>query len=112
MKYLGFVFFMAMLSGCSHPEVNKQNSNSNALKEQQLKSAREVTKGFLPNPDSAKFRNQMGDCGEVSYNETDNTEIAFQRFVVIDKNIVLLENWVDPKQFELSWKSACTPSWK
>lgn len=112
MRYLGLLFFIVMLSGCSQQEFNKQNSDSNALKEQQLKLAREITKGFLPNPDSAKFRNQMGDCGEVSYNEADNTEIAFQRFVVIDKNIVLLENWVDPKQFELSWRSTCTPSWK
>jgi len=101
-----------MLTGCSQQEFNAQSSNPEILKEQQLKSIREITKNFLLNPDSAKFRNQIGECGEVSYKDEDNKYTAFQRFIVINENIVLIENWVEPKQFELSWKSTCTPSWK
>lgn|SRR5690606_28842453 len=112
MKHIVFLLVLTILTGCSKQEFNTQSSDPEVLKEQQLKSIREITKNFLPNPESAKFRNQVGDCGEVSYKEVDNTDIAFQRFIVINETIVLIENWVEPKQFELSWKSTCTPSWK
>lgn len=112
MKHIVFLLVFTILTGCSQQEFNAQSSNPEILKEQQLKSIREITKTFLPNPDSAKFRNQIGECGEVSYKDEDNKYTAFQRFIVINENIVLIENWVEPKQFELSWKSTCTPSWK
>ncbi|WP_216935623.1 MULTISPECIES: hypothetical protein [unclassified Acinetobacter] len=112
MKNLGILIFIAILAGCSYQEFNEQKPDPNVLIEQQLKSARAITKKFLLNPDSAKFRNQIRDCGEVSYKkEGGNITNAFQRFIVLDKNIVLLENGIDQTQFELSWKSACTPSW-
>ena len=62
---------------------------------------KKLQKRFIPNPDSAKFRNQIGECGEVSYKEADGTDIGFQRFIVLQKNIVLVENQTDQKQFEL-----------
>ncbi|MCO8084984.1 hypothetical protein [Acinetobacter lwoffii] len=111
MKHIVFLLVFTILTGCSQQEFNAQSSNPEILKEQQLKSIREITKTFLPNPDSAKFRNQIGECGEVSYKEADGKDIGFQRFIVLQKNIVLVENQTDQKQFELSWKSACTPSW-
>ncbi|ENV44214.1 MULTISPECIES: hypothetical protein [Acinetobacter] len=111
MKHIVFLLVFTILTGCSQQEFNAQSSNPEILKEQQLKSIREITKTFLPNPDSAKFRNQIGECGEVSYRDKDNKYTAFQRFVVIEKNIVLVENQTDQKQFELSWNSACIPSW-
>ena len=111
MKNIVFLLVFAILTGCSQQELNTQSSDPEVLKEQQLNSIKEITKNFLPNPDSAKFRNQVGDCGEVSYKEADGIDIGFQRFIVIEENVVLIETWVDPKQFELSWKSSCTPSW-
>lgn len=111
MKNLGLLFFIMILAGCGHRESNGQQPDLETIKKEQLEFAKEATKEFIPNPDSAKFRNQVGDCGEVSYKEADGTDIDFQRFIVLEKNIVLVENQMDPKQFELSWKSSCTPSW-
>jgi hypothetical protein len=111
MKNLSLLFFIMILSGCGHKESNGQQLDLETIKKEQLEFAKEATKEFIPNPDSAKFRNQIGECGEVSYKEADGTDIDFQRFIVLEKNIVLVENQIDPKQFELSWKSSCTPSW-
>jgi hypothetical protein len=112
MKNLSLFFFIVILAGCGHKESNGQQLDLEKIKKEQLEFAKEATKEFIPNPDSAKFRNQIGECGEVSYKDEDNKYTAFQRFIVINENIVLIENWVEPKQFELSWKSTCTPSWK
>lgn len=112
MKNLSLFFFIVILAGCRHKESSGQHLDLETSKKEQLEFAKEATKEFIPNPDSAKFRNQIGECGEVSYRDKDNKYTAFQRFVVIEKNIVLVENQTDQKQFELSWKSACTPSWK
>lgn len=111
LKNLGLLFFIMILAGCGHRESNGQQPDLETIKKEQLEFAKEATKEFIPNPDSAKFRNQVGDCGEVSYKEVGGTDIDFQRFIVLEKNIVLVENQMDPKQFELSWKSSCTPSW-
>ena len=112
MKNLGLLFFIMILAGCGHRESNGQQPDLETIKKEQLEFAKEVTKEFIPNPDSAKFRNQIGECGEVSYKEADSDYVPFQRFIVLSKDIVLVENQTDQKQFELSWKSACTPSWK
>lgn len=111
MKNLSLFFFIMILAGCGHGESSGQHLDLETIKKEQLEFAKEATKEFIPNPDSAKFRNQIGECGEVSYKEADGKDIDFQRFIVLEKNIVLVENQMDPKQFELSWKSSCTPSW-
>ena len=56
-----------MLFGCNQKEFDDPPSDSKVANEQKLSAIREITKNFIPNPDSAKFRNQIGDCGEVSY---------------------------------------------
>lgn len=56
-----------MLFGCTEKEFDDPPSDSKVANEQKLSAIREITKNFIPNPDSAKFRNQIGDCGEVSY---------------------------------------------
>lgn len=112
MKNLSLFFFIMILAGCGHGESIGQHLDLEIIKEEQLKFSRETAKEFIPNPDSAKFRNQIGECGEVSYKEADSDYVPFQRFIVLSKDIVLVENQTDQKQFELSWRSACTPSWK
>lgn len=112
MKNLSLFFFIVILAGCEQRETDDQPLKLEIIKEEQLKFSRETAKEFIPNPDSAKFRNQIGECGEVSYKEADSDYVPFQRFIVLSKDIVLVENQTDQKQFELSWRSACTPSWK
>ncbi len=112
MKNLGFFLVMAILFGCNQKEFNDPPSDSKVSNEQKLSTIREITKNFIPNPDSAKFRNQIGDCGEVSYMEKPDSYSSYSRFVVIDENIVLIEHQIDSNQFELSWNSSCIRSWK
>ena len=112
MKNLSLFFFSRVLAGCGQEESIGQQLDLETIKKEQLEFAKEATKEFIPNPDSAKFRNQIGECGEVSYKEADSDYVPFQRFIVLSKDIVLVENQTDQKQFELSWRSACTPSWK
>src|SRR5690606_19976987 len=109
MKNLSLFFFIMILAGCGHGESSGQQLDLETIKKEQVEFAKEATKEFIPNPDSAKFRNQIGECGEVSYEGVDNNYIPFQRFIVLEKNIVLVENQTDQKQFELSWNSACIP---
>ncbi|WP_216936283.1 MULTISPECIES: hypothetical protein [unclassified Acinetobacter] len=107
MKNLGIWIFISVLAGCSKQEFNDQKTDPTVLEEKQLRESREWVGSFIPNPDSSKFRNQVGDCGEVSYKQADNSYVPFQRFIVLEKNIVLIENKTEKKQFELSWKNAC-----
>lgn len=109
MKGIAIVFFILILLGCSQQDFkNQEQVDPKGLIEKQLKSAREATKHFLSDPESAKFRNQVGDCGEVSYREESST---YKRFVVIAPNIVFIEGDTDQIAFRLAWKNACRPSW-
>lgn len=112
MKGLRLLFFTMLLVGCGHQESKDQPPDLEKIEREQLEFSREATKELIPNSDSAKFRNQIGECGEVSYTGADNNYIPFQRFIVVEENMVFIENQTDQKQFELSWKSSCTPNWK
>lgn len=111
-KGIAIVFFILILLGCSQQDFkNQEQVDPKGLIEKQLKSAREATKHFLSDPESAKFRNQVGDCGEVSYREESSTYSTYKRFVVIAPNIVFIEGDTDQIAFRLAWKNACRPSW-
>ncbi|WP_312087641.1 hypothetical protein [Acinetobacter variabilis] len=107
MKNLSLFFFIVILAGCGHKESNGQQLDLETIKKEQLEFAKEATKEFIPNPDSAKFRNQIGECGELSYMEDNNQYSPFKRFVMVEKNIILIEGWTGQEQFELAWKMSC-----
>jgi hypothetical protein len=111
MKNLSLLFFIMILAGCGHRESNGQQLDLETIKKEQLEFAKEATKKFIPNPDSAKFRNQVGDCGEVNYMQEPNKQSGYKRFIVVDKNIALIEGWVEQNTFELSWKATCEKRW-
>lgn len=52
MKNLGFLV-IAMLFGCTEKEFDDPPSDSKVANEQKLSAIREITKNFIPNPDSA-----------------------------------------------------------
>ncbi|OCG21749.1 MULTISPECIES: hypothetical protein [unclassified Gilliamella] len=77
------------------------------MKQQQL--AREYLTPHLKDPDSAEFRNQKGFCGEVNSNNSLGDKTGFQRFIVSDKDLYVLEQdsgffGVD---FESLWNKMC-----
>ena len=112
MKGIAIVFFILILLGCSQQDFkNQEQVDRKGLIVFLFNSAREATKHFLSDPESAKFRNQVGDCGEVSYREESSTYSTYKRFVVIAPNIVFIEGDTDQIAFRLAWKNACRPSW-
>ncbi|OAL82121.1 hypothetical protein [Acinetobacter sp. SFA] len=111
MKNLGIWIFILILAGCSKQKFKNLEADPEVLNEKQLRETREQVRTFILNADSSKFRNQVGDCGEVSYKNKDNKYIPYQRFIILEMNLVLIENQTEQKQFELSWKSACMASW-
>ena len=111
MKNLSLFFFIVILAGCGHKESSGQHLDLETSKKEQLEFAKEATKKFITTPDSAKFRNQVGDCGEVNYMQEPNKQSGYKRFIVVDKNIALIEGWVEQNTFELSWKATCEKRW-
>lgn len=111
MKILALFVIVLIMTGCSQQEFKEQKPDPKILKEKQLRASRELIKKFIPYPDSAKFRYQSGDCGEVSYLEKPNTYSDFKRFVIIEKQMVFIEGSVAQEQFELSWKNTCKSKW-
>lgn len=107
MKRFALVWCMLLVAGCSQPELKDQKPNPEVLKEKQAQAAREAIKKFIPEPESAKFRNQVGDCGEVSYLQNPQAFSTFKRFIVVEKNMVFIEDQIDQAQFELSWGNTC-----
>ena len=53
MKNLSLFFFIVILAGCGHKESNGQQLDLETIKKEQLEFAKEATKEFIPNPDSA-----------------------------------------------------------
>ncbi|KMU99932.1 hypothetical protein ACS72_06355 [Acinetobacter sp. VT 511] len=107
MKILLLIFFILILVGCNSSADFENQKDPQALEKANLKAVRENTLKFLPNTKSVKFRNQFRDCGELSYMEDNNQYSPFKRFVMVEKNIILIEGWTGQEQFELAWKVSC-----
>lgn len=96
------------LVGCNNKsDINSQTASSETVEEKRQRTSREFLKKYLPYPDSLKFRNQIGLCGEVNYMKKLGTYTGFKRFVMVDQNIIFIETYTDPDEFEFAWKSSC-----
>jgi len=103
------ISLILILWGCSNPEL--KNEGFETLEENQQRVSREFLRKSLPGPDSVMFRNQIGSCGEVNYVKKRNTYTGFKRFIMVDQNIVLMEGFTDPENFEFAWKTTCKQRW-
>ena len=61
----------------------------------------------LKDPDSAKFRNQQGFCGEVNAKNSFGAYTGFKRFIAADRNMIVMEDSLSPQEFEKIWESIC-----
>jgi len=71
--------------------------------------AREFVTANLKDPDSAKFRNQKGVCGEVNAKNSFGGYAGFVRFIAGGKDLVIMENnpALAPGAFKESWDRFC-----
>jgi hypothetical protein len=95
------------MASCSKVEAENQISDLETAAEKQQGESRNFLRKSLPGPDSVIFRNQLGVCGEVNYIKKRDTYTGFKRFVMADRNIVLMEGFTDPENFKLAWKTMC-----
>ena len=91
-------------SGASNPH---RDAEMTEIKLQRL--ARELVTANLKDPDSAKFRNQKGVCGEVNAKNSFGGYAGFVRFIAGGKDLVIMENnpALAPGAFKESWDRFC-----
>lgn len=111
MKKLILILCSTILFGCDSQDFKAEQPRSSSVQQEQLESAKKVVENFIPDSELFEFRNQSGNCGEVNYMLTPNKESGYKRFIVVDKNIALIEGWVEQNTFELSWKATCEKRW-
>ena len=99
------------MASCSKVEADNQISTLGALEERQQEESRNFLRKSLPGPDSVIFRNQLGVCGEVNYIKKRDTHTGFKRFIMVDRNIVLIEGFTDSENFEFAWNNTCKRRW-
>lgn len=91
-KILGLCFILALgLSGCSSQE----------------KATEELVKSALKDPESAKFKNVVGVCGEVNSKNSYGGYTGFKSFYISDGVVVFREEGDDRNSFEYGLMAFC-----
>lgn len=98
-KILGlcFVIGLAGLVGCSE---NPEQARG-TLEDQAVLNIKQK----LKDPDSAKFRNQKGACGEVNAKNDQGEYTGFKKYVLV-KEIVIMDD-DGSTMFESQWEKHC-----
>lgn len=78
---------------------------------EQLKAFKEVKaqgaiKQLLKDPDSAKFQNMNGMCGEVNSKNSFGAYTGYQKFIA-SPDLVVLENETPEETFQEVWANLC-----
>jgi len=111
MKKVILLFLTIGITSCSKVEADNPISNHGTVEERQQHDSREFLRKSLPAPDLVIFRNQLGACGEVNYIKKRPTYTGFKRFILVYQNIVLIEGFTDPENFECAWNNTCKRRW-
>jgi hypothetical protein len=80
-----------------------------ARREETRRVVREMVSATLKDPDSARFRNQQGICGEANAKNSFGGYVGFQRFIMLRAGSALFET-EDSKErelFQLLWQTLC-----
>lgn len=88
----------------------QQDVRMNEIKLQRL--VRSWVVAGLKDPDSAKFRNQYGVCGEVNAKNAMGGYVGYRRFIAARKDLVFVNDGIttSPSDFEKVWTSFCDSS--
>lgn len=101
----GMVSLLIGLSGCGEKEPTEKELNMH-----REMMAQESVKKILKDPDSAKFQNMNGLCGEVNSKNGFGAYMGFVRFIgTPEVTIIEGENsQVDQATFNEVWSKMCT----
>lgn len=71
--------------------------------------AREFVEANLKDPESAKYRNQKGLCGEVNSKNSYGGYGGFQKFMAANKSMVAFErgDQMSASEFRKAWNQLC-----
>ncbi len=105
---IGAIVVAVSITGCGKTEAQKQeetNANLVVMGEQYVRAR-------LKDPNSAEFRNQfIGKkglpCGEVNAKNSFGGFIGFKRFIVVSKEMTVMEADMKEGEFETSWSQIC-----
>lgn len=91
----------------SGPPKEKRISLSLAHAQMQINAER-LVRANLRDPDSAKFRNQNADCGEVNAKNGFGGFTGYRRYIASSKDLVLIEGeGFTKEQFSIFWQKHC-----
>ena len=94
----------------SYSFLNREESPEQKLRRMQMDlivSAQIAVSGILKDPDSAKFRNQRGDCGEVNSKNSFGAYTGYVRYIAPKPDLIVLESNMDQSEFEEVWNKLC-----
>ncbi|HEX7385825.1 MAG TPA: hypothetical protein VF285_00935 [Castellaniella sp.] len=94
----------------TEPSPKSQDVRLNEIKLQRL--VRSWVVAGLKDPDSAKFRNQYGVCGEVNAKNALGGYVGYRRFIAVREDLVVVDDGLttSPADFEKVWASSCDSS--
>lgn len=92
------------------PQAAPQDVRMNEIKLQRL--VRSWVVAGLKDPDSAKFRDQYGVCGEVNAKNALGGYVGYRRFIAVREDLVVVDDGLttSPSDFEKVWASSCDSS--
>lgn len=91
------------LIGCGPTEAEKQKIK----KEKEEHEFIENVKTQVKDPDSVKFRNVKGNCGELNAKNGFGAYVGFKRFLVRSNSQLVIENEDENIAFIPMWKDIC-----
>lgn len=109
-SYIVSLVILAMVGWGIHAFLNREESPEQKLRRMQMDlnvSAQIAVSGILKDPDSAKFRNQRGYCGEVNSKNSFGAYTGYVRYIAPKPDLIVLESNMDQSEFEEVWNKLC-----
>lgn len=88
--------------GCS-----KNTNNADSKKESADEKVIQIVKSQLKDPDSAKFQNIKGQCGEINAKNSFGGYVGFKRFLIQPNGDVVIEDQDPNLAFNPLWDKLC-----
>ncbi|AOA58233.1 hypothetical protein [Acinetobacter larvae] len=95
------------LVGCGQSEAEKAKSKKEMTEIKVNRIGKERVIAKLKDGGSAKFQNQVAFCGEVNAKNSFGAYTGFKRYIAASDELVVMEDNMDPKEFDDAWREYC-----